>query len=1595
MPDHFPLRHIILAVALGASSAHGQVLAPYLPDADTVFLFHLDEAAATPSAGNAGSAGRSGITVDGNAATVTDVFTGTAGVFGGSATLGNTRGIGIDFDQNGAFNTNGPDRFDFSSLTGNNHAFTLEALVKPSVADFANHAQIWSGDSAVEGQRGFQFRIRNTEQLEYNGLDFGGGNELATLPPIRTGSWYHAALTYTEAGQASGTGLFKMYWTEVKDSVLAAQLVHSWTAAAITPAVITQLVLGNKGRGSLNEGFPGLVDEARISRVARTADDFIFNSPTAVPYPDGGHLHLWHLDESAAPHADTGSGTRIPLTRIGSPSANATSLENFTKAVSIPGTLDGLSGGAEDTAVTTILGPAHASAGWTIEALVKFNSVSGGQREIVSMDDETGDRPFQFVLSNSGTTLRFQAISGDGLEHAAVIPTSGPHAFVAGQWYHAAVTYTGDETSPGNLKIYWTRADSGAVAANLIGTSSMTADVSNGAGDFAVGNERRDMGGSSEGLQGLIDEVAISVGPKQPGAFIFGLPNDNDGDGLPDFWEQQIIAADTGDSIVGITGVLPGDDFDGDTLTNFQEYQIGTDPTVPNDPADLDGDGLADVWERSYFSTIFTYDGDDDPDGDNFTNAAEQSRGSNPTVYDDADDVDNDGLPDTWEQQIIDANGTDDITVIQNVLPGDDFDGDGATNFEEYAAGTLPHSSGSLPGDSDSDGLADDWELAIFGNLLQNAASDPDSDGAGNAAERTAGTDPNDPAIHPGMPPDSTRPDGLMVDLLAMPYRGTIPDKAPEFTWIYHPARRGDSQSACRIIVASTPLLAGAGTGDVWDSGKKTSGDSVNVEYAGPALTAGTGYWWRVRTWDADGKGGAWSPTQFFKIEPTAPQSGARSIYKASANDGTGQDWAGRYRPTFGSVVPPVSLVAKGNGGYFIDFGRDGFGYLTVRLNGAFAGQSMTVKFSEHANGQAVVDAGGTTTDPNAARTTVALQNGDVTYTIRTPDVSGNGINVNGFAGGVVTPFRYVELVNSPGVVTAADVRQRVLHVPFSEQAASFSSSDATLDAVWEMCRYSMKATSFAGVYVDGDRERLPYEADAYINQLGHYGVDREFTTARYTYEWLLDHSTWPTEWKLHFPLMAWADYLYTGNAEALAVNYNKIVSHVSQYHPEVRADGVLSHSANNIVDWPAGERDGYVLTAENTVVNAFTYKSWRILADIAGVLGKTADQASFTNRANLLESNFNSVFWNGSQYKDGQSTTHVSAHANFFPLALGITPPDKQAVLGYLKTKKMPCSVYAAQYLLEALFEGGEADHAIGLMKDNSTGYDRHWWNMIARGSTISMEAWGNNYKSNQDWNHAWGAAPANIIPRYVLGLRPLTPGFATAEIKPQPGTGDGSNGLTHVSGVVPTIRGPVGITVENSPGDFRLALDIPGNMAVRVLVPVKGLANPRLLVDGISITAPVVDGHLVLENVTGGKHAIWLGGTPSPDEASLRANWKASMFGDNATNPAIAGDTLDPDGDGVTTGDEFIANTDPLDRDDLFVMKVFTTTGPGGPFTMTIPGKAGRRYLLERSTTLASSSWVPVDTPPVLLSRGDLVLEDASPPAPKAFYRARVELP
>ena len=90
--------------------------------------------------------------------------------------------------------------------------------------------------------------------------------------------------------------------------------------------------------------------------------------------------------------------------------------------------------------------------------------------------------------------------------------------------------------------------------------------------------------------------------------------------------------------------------------------------------------------------------------------------------------------------------------------------------------------------------------------------------------------------------------------------------RQPRFFWIPQHPGRGQSQTACQILVSTRP---GAPVGDSWDSGRVESGQFTHVPYPADDRTARplsstTTYYWRVRYWDKQGRASPYSrPARF------------------------------------------------------------------------------------------------------------------------------------------------------------------------------------------------------------------------------------------------------------------------------------------------------------------------------------------------------------------------------------------------------------------------------------------------------------------------------------------------------------------------------------------------------------------------------------------------------------------------------------------------------------------------------------------------------------------------------------------------------------
>jgi alpha-L-rhamnosidase len=81
----------------------------------------------------------------------------------------------------------------------------------------------------------------------------------------------------------------------------------------------------------------------------------------------------------------------------------------------------------------------------------------------------------------------------------------------------------------------------------------------------------------------------------------------------------------------------------------------------------------------------------------------------------------------------------------------------------------------------------------------------------------------------------------------------------PRLFWKLESAVRGQRQSAYQILVASSADVLAKDQGDLWDSGKVISDETVQISYKGLPLKSSQQVFWKVRVWDQDGGASAWS----------------------------------------------------------------------------------------------------------------------------------------------------------------------------------------------------------------------------------------------------------------------------------------------------------------------------------------------------------------------------------------------------------------------------------------------------------------------------------------------------------------------------------------------------------------------------------------------------------------------------------------------------------------------------------------------------------------------------------------------------------------
>ena len=203
-------------------------------------------------------------------------------------------------------------------------------------------------------------------------------------------------------------------------------------------------------------------------------------------------------------------------------------------------------------------------------------------------------------------------------------------------------------------------------------------------------------------------------------------------------------------------------------------------------------------------------------------------------------------------------------------------------------------------------------------------------------------------------------------------------------------------------------LLSGD-IGDLWNGIKTISSRSVEVEYSGDKLSDNSKYFWKVRIWDRKGKPSSWSEIQSFR-------TGVLKDYGTAGN---------RLVET---LIKPEKLIKTGEKSYFIDFGKDAFGKLELKINPS-SKDTIIVHLGEKTEGVNRIDRkpGGTI---RYHRILLPVEPGKTIYVPEIPPDSRNtgpaAVHLPDSIG-VITPFRYCELENCNFELIPENIHQKAL----------------------------------------------------------------------------------------------------------------------------------------------------------------------------------------------------------------------------------------------------------------------------------------------------------------------------------------------------------------------------------------------------------------------------------------------------------------------------------------------------------------------------------------------------------------------------------------
>jgi hypothetical protein len=390
------------------------------------------------------------------------------------------------------------------------------------------------------------------------------------------------------------------------------------------------------------------------------------------------------------------------------------------------------------------------------------------------------------------------------------------------------------------------------------------------------------------------------------------------------------------------------------------------------------------------------------------------------------------------------------------------------------------------------------------------------------------------------------------------------------------------------------------------------------------------------------------------------------------------------------------------------------------------------------------------------------------------------------------------------------------------------------------------------------------------------------------------------TSYSMYHVLSVASYYLYSGDIDFAQAQYQIIKNQLAYNRSLVDPNlGLLITGAGGEGrDWDFydGGKPGAV-----TAYNAIYYKALADAAYLARELAERkqgdpavaswrADAETWSEQAAALKDRVNATLFDPDRgvYKlaDRDNQNHagsaVPQDANSQAITFGLAPESTHAsILGHLRSNlwgefgpqpfspeanySTVISPFVTGKEVDARFVAGDADGAldlIHLMWDQMT---------VESGPYYTGTVWeklnqdGTDVEANASLAHGWASGPVSSLSGFLLGARPVTAGYKTWIIEPQPG-----GEVKWAQGRIPTPSGPIVSRWRRGDGNrsFTLTMAAPAGTSGTVVIPLLGRTR-SIAMDGrmvwpnngraSGVTAVERDGAVHFTGITGSHTFAW----------------------------------------------------------------------------------------------------------------------------------------